>query len=62
MYGILPSAVPTLKTNIANLSNNTEQLDPPCVLFPSQVQLNCKEVLCVQVLAYSQLYRTQGVV
>lgn len=60
--GVLPSAVPTLKTNIANLSNNPEQLDPPCVLFPSQVQVEGKEVLCVQVLADSQLHRTRGVV
>lgn len=60
--GILPSAVSTLKTNIANLSNNPEKLDPPCVLFPSHVQLTGKEVLCVQVLADSHLHRTRGVV
>jgi ATP-dependent DNA helicase RecG len=60
--GIVPSAVPTLKTNIANLSNNPEKLDPPCVLFPSHLQLDSKEVLCVQVLADSQLHRTRGVV
>lgn len=60
--GILASAVSTLKTNIANLSNNPEKLDPPCVLFPSHVQLDGKEVLCVQVLADSQLHRTRGVV
>jgi ATP-dependent DNA helicase RecG len=60
--GVQPAAVQTLKTNIVNLSNNPEKLDPPCVLFPSQVQLEGKEVLCVQVLADSQLHRTRGVV
>lgn len=47
--GVQPAAVQTLKINIVNLSNNPEKLDPPCVLFPSQVQLAGKEVLCVQV-------------
>ena len=58
--GVQPAAVQTIKTNIVNLSNNPEKLDPPCVLFPSQVQLEGKEVLCVQVLADSQLHRTRG--
>lgn len=60
--GVQPAAVQNLKTNLVNLSNNPEKLEPPCVLFPTQVQVDGKEIICVQVPADSQLHRTRGVV
>ncbi|GAA4014572.1 hypothetical protein GCM10022408_29730 [Hymenobacter fastidiosus] len=62
ILGVQPEAVEAIRNNIATQSNNSEKLDPACVLFPTQAVVEGKIVLCVQVVADSQLHRTKGAV
>lgn len=58
--GIDPDAVERLKTNIANLSNNPQKLDPPYLIYPHEQEIEGKWVIKVQVPASSQVHRSGG--
>ena len=58
--GVEPRAVARLKSDIANLSNNPQQLDPPFLLFPHAVTVEGKTVIAVQVPLSSQIHRHGG--
>lgn len=58
--GVEPRAVARLKSDIANLSNNPRQLDPPFLLFPHAVTVDGKTVITVQVPLSSQIHRPGG--
>lgn len=60
--GVHPDAVPRLKSDITNLSNNPQKLDPPHLLFPHDEQINGTWVITVQVPASSQVHETGGAV
>ena len=62
ILGIDPSVVESLVTNVVNLSNNPQKLDPPFILFPIKLQIQGKEILHIQIPSSSQLHRTAGVV
>ena len=49
-----------LKSDIANLSNNPQQLDPPFLLFPHELTIAGKVVIAVQVPLSSQIHRHGG--
>lgn len=51
--GINPQAAAKIKSDIANLSNNPQQLDPPFLLFPHELTLDGKTVIAVQALGSS---------
>ena len=58
--GVAPQAVARMKSDIANLSNNPQQLDPPFLLFPHQLTIADKLVIAVQVPLSSQIHRRGG--
>lgn len=62
LQGIDTAAVPTMVTNLVNLSNNPQKLDPPFILFPQTYTINGRTIIHIQVPASSQLHKTAGVV
>ena len=60
--GVSPEAVERIKTDIANLSNNPQKLDPPYLLFPRDEEANGKRVITVTVPVSSQVHETAGAV
>lgn len=49
-------------TNLVNLSNNQEKLDPPFILFPQCYQIKGKWVIHIQVPASSEVHKTAGII
>ena len=62
LKGVDAVAVQTLITNLVNLSNNPQKLDPPFILFPQTYIIEGKTVIHIQVPASSQLHKTANVV
>ena len=60
IIGIFEDIVQALLTNITNLSNNTQKLDPPFILFPQQYVLNKRTVVHIQVPSSSQIHKSAG--
>jgi len=60
--GVDPEAISRIKTDIANLSNNPQKLDPPHLLFPHEKQIGDRWVITVLVPASSQVHQTGGAV
>ena len=60
VVGIVRDVVDRMKTEIANLSNNPNKLDPPYLLFPHAEEIGGRWVIKVQVPASSQVHRTDG--
>ena len=47
--GVDPAAAEQLKTDLANLSNNPQKVDPPWLLFPKTFEIEGKTIIAVQV-------------
>lgn len=62
LQGIDRAMVSTMVTNLINLSNNPQKLDPPFILFPQTYTINGRTIIHIQVPASSQLHKTAGVV
>ena len=62
LKGVDPSKVETLKTNLVNLSNNAQKLDPPFILFPLVHEIDGKTIIHIQVPASSQVHKTGNTV
>jgi ATP-dependent DNA helicase RecG len=62
VVGIEAGSWETMVTNIVNLSNNTQKLDPPFILFPIHLELDGKHVLHLQIPCSSQIHKTAGLV
>jgi len=62
LHGIDPASVQTLITNLVNLSNNPQKLDPPFILFPQTYTIDGKIIIHIQVPASSQLHKTANIV
>src|SRR3972149_2766614 len=62
LKGVDPSKVETLKTNLVNLSNNAQKLDPPFILFPLVHEIKGKIIIHIQVPASSQVHKTGSAV
>ncbi len=58
--GIEPRAVTKMRTDLTNLSNNPQKIDPPYLLFPHEFVIEGKTVIAVQVPLSSQLHKTNG--
>ena len=58
--GVASQAVGRLESDIANLSNNPQQLDPPFLLFPHELTIAGKVVIAVQVPLSSQIHQHGG--
>jgi len=60
--GVEELQVSTMVTNLVNLSNNQQKLDPPFILFPQKYQVTGKWIIHIQVPASSQVHKTAGVI
>ena len=58
VVGIYEDRVNTIKTNLVNLSNNPEKLNPPFILFPSVYEIENKVVMHIQVPSSSQMHKS----
>ncbi len=58
--GIEQNAVTKLKTDLTNLSNNPQKIDPPYLLFPHEFEIEGEIIIAVQVPLSSQLHKTGG--
>lgn len=62
IVGVNPSKIEQLKANLVNLSNNPQKLDPPFILFPEVYTVQELSIIHIQVLASSQVHKTDGAV
>lgn len=60
--GLEKANVETMKTNLVNLSNNAEKLNPPFILFPQVYELEGETIVHIQVPSSSQIHRSANVV
>jgi len=60
--GVDPDALSRMKSDIANLSNNQQKIDPPYLLFPREFKIDGKMVIAIQVPLSSQLHKTGNVI
>ena len=60
IIGVLEDIVQVILTNITNLSNNTQKLDPPFILFPQLYVINKQTVVHIQVPSSSQIHKSVG--
>jgi len=60
IIGVLEDIVQVMLTNITNLSNNTQKLDPPFILFPQLYVINKQTVVHIQVPSSSQIHKSAG--
>jgi len=58
VLGIDVTKLETIKTNIVNLSNNVEKLEPPYILFPEVYTINGAQIIHIQVPSSSQVHKT----
>jgi ATP-dependent DNA helicase RecG len=62
VIGVNQTSIPTMVTNLVNLSNNNQKLDPAFILYPQTYQLKGKFIIHIQVPASSQVHKTVGIV
>ncbi|PJC61948.1 MAG: AAA family ATPase, partial [Flavobacteriales bacterium CG_4_9_14_0_2_um_filter_32_27] len=62
IIGVDATKIETITTNLVNLSNNPEKLDPPFILFPQVYNIDNKTIIHIQVPCSSQLHKSAGVV
>ena len=60
--GVNKTNVDTMVTNLVNLSNNNQKLDPSFILYPHVYDIKGKLVIHVQVPASSQVHKTANVI
>ena len=58
VIGVDQDSVVRMRSDIANLSNNPQKVDPPYLLFPREFKINGKMIIAVQVPQSSQLHKT----
>ena len=58
--GLESGEVENMLTNLVNLSNNSQKLDPPFILHPVVHEIEGKKIIHVQVPASSQVHKTAG--
>jgi ATP-dependent DNA helicase RecG len=60
--GVDDNAVSKMVTDLVNLSNNPQKLDPPFILFPQVYDINGKKIIHIQVPASSQVHKTGKII
>jgi len=53
VVGVEENAIPKMVTDLVNLSNNPQKLDPPFILFPQVYEMNGRKLIHIQVPASS---------
>jgi len=62
IVGIDEDRVLTMITNLTNLSNNKQKLDPPFILFPLKYNINGKWIIHIQIPASSLVHKTSDII
>ncbi len=60
VVGIPPELADTIAADIASTTNNSSMFDPPYLLYPEEVKLDCKTVLLLRVPGSSRIHRLHG--
>ncbi|RXK83977.1 HTH domain-containing protein [Filimonas effusa] len=60
--GVEENVVMKLVTDLVNLSNNPQKLDPPFILFPQVHEIDERKVIHIQVPASSQIHKTAKII
>lgn len=60
LTGVNATKVAEMITNIANLSNNPQKLNPPFILFPREHDVDGYSIIHLQVPESSQVHQTSG--
>ena len=58
--GLEPGDLENMRTNLVNLSNNSQKLDPPFILHPVVHEVEGEKIMHIQVPASSQVHKTAG--
>lgn len=62
ILGVDESVVSKMITDLVNLSNNPQKLDPPFILFPQVYDISGRKVIHIQVPASSQIHKTGKII
>ncbi|TRX35984.1 AlbA family DNA-binding domain-containing protein [Flavobacterium restrictum] len=62
IMGVSATACDKMISDLVNLSNNTQKIDPPFILHPQKHILNGKIIIYIQVPASSQVHKTANTV
>ena len=62
LLGVEENAVSKMVTDLVNLSNNPQKLDPPFILFPQVYSINNRKIIHIQVPASSQVHKTGKII
>ena len=60
--GIDPACIEQIKTDLVNLSNNPNKLDPPFMLFPEEFAIEGKSIIYVRAPQSSQVHSTGNII
>ena len=58
VLGVIDNEVQKMIADIVNLSNNTQKLEPPFILFPQVYDIQGKKLIHIQLPASSQVHKT----
>ena len=62
IVGVDPEKIENLKTDLSNLSNNPNKLNPPYMLFPEEIRVDDKWIIYLRVPQSSQVHSTNNIV
>ena len=62
VLGVDDNAVAKMMTDLVNLSNNPQKLDPPFILFPQVYDINSRKTIHIQAPASSQVHKTGKII
>lgn len=60
--GVEESAIPAMVSDLVNLSNNQQKLDPPFILHPQTYDIEGKKIMHIAIPESSDIHKTAGVV
>ena len=60
--GVEADKIETIVSNLVNLSNNSQKLDPPFIMFPQTYQVNGHWLIHIQVPCSSQVHKTANII
>jgi ATP-dependent DNA helicase RecG len=62
IIGVNKANVANMVTQLVNLSNNNQKLDPAFILYPQTYEIKGNSIIHIQVPASSQVHKTAGIV
>ena len=62
IVGVEEGVVASMMKNLTNLSNNSQKINPPFILFPQKYAINDKWIIHIQVPSSSQVHNVGGII